>query len=61
VKGATLEVGAETPLFGPLLTGNGFQYDVSADGQSFIAVGQPSQTGGEPITLVQNWTAGLKK
>jgi hypothetical protein len=56
-----LEVGAVSPLFGPLLTGNGVQYDVSADGQRFLAVTQPEQNAGEPLTLVQNWAAGLKK
>jgi Tol biopolymer transport system component len=40
----------------------GFQYDVSADGQHFLVVAPPEKTGpSEPLTLVQNWTAGLKK
>jgi Tol biopolymer transport system component len=57
----TLEVGAITPLFGPLQIGNGYQYDVSADGQRFLALVPPEQTSSAPLTLVQNWTAGLKK
>jgi hypothetical protein len=32
-----------------------------ADGQSFIAVGQPAQNAAEPLTLVQNWIGALKK
>jgi len=38
-----------------------FQDDVSADGQRILAVVAPDQQGVEPLTLVQNWTAGLKK
>jgi eukaryotic-like serine/threonine-protein kinase len=61
VKGAALEVGAVHPLFGPLLTGNGYQYDVSADGQRFLAVLAAVQNKDEPLNIVQNWTVGLKK
>lgn len=37
-----------------------FRWDVSADGQRFLMAvteGDPD----EPLTVVQNWTAGLKK
>ncbi|MGA2715641.1 MAG: protein kinase [Bryobacteraceae bacterium] len=61
VKGASLDAGTVSPLFGPIRTGGGFQYDVSADGQRFLAIVQPEQNAGEPLTLVQNWTALLKK
>jgi len=47
------------PLFGPLLTGNGYWYDASADGQRILAVG-PRLNNSDPITIVQNWPAGLK-
>jgi len=60
-QGAILEVGAVRQLFGPLLTGGGFQYDVSADGQRFLAVTLPNQTTSEPLTLIQNWVSVLKK
>jgi hypothetical protein len=47
-----------------LLAAQGFSYDVSADGQRILAE-VPSQDnlggGKEVLTLVQNWTAGLKK
>jgi Tol biopolymer transport system component len=60
IKGGEIQTGEVRPLFGPLRTGNGFQYDVSADGQRFLAV-TPRQNASEPLTIVQNWPAGLKK
>jgi len=61
VKGTTLEVGAVHPLFGPVNGAASFQYDVSADGQRILAIVAPEQQGAEPLTLVQNWAAALKK
>jgi hypothetical protein len=61
IKGATLEIGAVRPLFGPLSTGAGYQYDVSADGQRFLAVVALEQPAADSLTLVQNWKVGLKK
>lgn len=60
-KGDVLEVGAERPLFGAIPGGAGFPYDVSADGQRFLVRTVPQQSNAEPLTLVQNWTAALKK
>jgi hypothetical protein len=60
-KGDTLAVGAITPLFGALQMGTGYRYDVSADGQRFLAIVPPEQPNSAPLTLVQNWIAGLKK
>jgi serine/threonine protein kinase len=60
-KGDTLEVGGITPLFGALRIGNGYQYDVSADGQRFLAIVPPEQSNSPSLTLVHNWMAGLKK
>jgi hypothetical protein len=37
-----------------------YDYDVSADGQRFLIL-PPPQASGEAVTVVQNWTAGLKK
>jgi hypothetical protein len=34
------------------------QYDVSADGSRFLVL-EPSRAGGEPVTFVLNWAAGL--
>jgi len=53
-------IGAVRPLFGPLLT-NRYMYDVSADGQRFLVVTPNEQAASEPLTLVQNWPAALKK
>ena len=38
IKRAEVEIGAVRPLFGSLITSNGYQYDVSADGQRFLAI-----------------------
>ena len=61
-KGASFEPGKETALFGGMITGSGFLYDAAPDGKSFLAVLPPEQTtDAQPITVVQNWAAGLKK
>jgi Tol biopolymer transport system component len=60
VKDGKIQNGEVRPLFGPLLTGNGYQYDVSTDGQRVLAV-MPRQNASELLTIVQNWPAGLKK
>ena len=61
-KGSTFEAGVVKPLFGtraaPGLRGS---YAVSADGQRFRINTVPEQSGSAPITVVLNWTAGLKK
>ena len=57
-RGAALEVGRVRALFGNL---PGSSYDVTPDGQRFLVVMPPEQSGPEPLTLVQNWAAGLKK
>jgi eukaryotic-like serine/threonine-protein kinase len=61
LKGAEVEIGAVRPLFGSLPATNSYLYDVSADGQRFLAIMPNEQAAPEPLTLVQNWTAGLKK
>ena len=61
-KGAGFEVGAVKPLFATRIVGGGnYQYDVSADGQRFLIDTAPEQATSSPITVVLNWTAGLKK
>ena len=61
--GGPLEVGQVRLLFGatPNMTEGYPWYDVSADGQHFLLRIYPQQKAGEPLTLVQNWTAGLNK
>ncbi|MGD1091622.1 MAG: protein kinase [Bryobacteraceae bacterium] len=62
VKGGTLEPGTVRPLFGsPDLTPGNPYYDVSGDGQQFLLRTFPEQKSAEPLTLVQNWVARLKK
>jgi hypothetical protein len=62
-QGATFDVGTVVPLF-PVRPPNAvlFYYQVSPDGQRFLVnmapVVDPTPT---PITVVVNWTAGLKK
>jgi serine/threonine protein kinase len=60
IKDGKIQTGEVRPLFGPRLIGNGYQYDVSTDGQRVLAV-MPRQNASEPLTIVQNWPAGLKK
>ena len=71
VHAGALDVGAVQPLFEThaMIEGDynptivpGFPYDVSADGQRFLINTALQQTASAPpITLVVNWTAGLKK
>jgi WD40 repeat protein len=61
-RGNFLEVGDVRELVGPILGGGGaYTYDVTADGQRFLVLYQGQQAADEPLTLVQNWAAGLKK
>jgi hypothetical protein len=61
ISGETVEVGSTHALLGGIPLGNGYAYDVSADGQRILAAVARDQKSSEPITLVQNWAAGLKK
>jgi Tol biopolymer transport system component len=63
-NGTTAQLGAAKVLF-PVRIGlaratGGFAYDVSKDGRFLIPTPVES-TASVPITVVQNWTAGLKK
>jgi serine/threonine protein kinase len=60
VRGHVFDVGAASPLFSLGVTGGGYLYDVSADGQHFLARTEPAATSMQPLTMVQNWTAALK-
>ena len=61
-KGGPLEAGPVRELFGGFSTALGYLYDVAGDGQRFLAVLPPERsTTADPLTVVQNWTAGLKK
>ncbi len=59
--GAMFEAGVPRLLFASPMKRVGRPYDVSSDGQRFLinlAVGEESS---RPITLIQNWTAGIKR
>ena len=60
-KGASFDAGAVKPLFQTRVTGVRYEYDVSADGQRFLINTAPEQSASQPISVVVNWTAGLKK
>ena len=63
-KRATLEIGESHTLFGSLIVDQGFVYDVSADGQRFLAeisAQQNALADNDLLFLVQNWAVGLKK
>jgi Tol biopolymer transport system component len=54
----TLQLGSPTPLFtSPCIR----QYDMTADGQRFLASSPAGATGKAPLTVVLNWQAELNK
>jgi Tol biopolymer transport system component len=61
--GNTMDVVKVQPLFSGVWIGAGtYTYDVARDGQSFlVASSRGSSSPTEPLTLVQNWTAGLAR
>ena len=65
VKGENhFEVGVATALFDVGDFGGGlslYPYDVTADGQRFLLLKPVEQTSSQAITVVLNWTAGLKR
>ncbi len=64
LKGSAPEIAKAATLFEGILTFSGStpaNYDVSADGQRFLAALAPEGETGAPLTVVQNWTAALKK
>lgn len=60
---SSLVVGKVAPLFQVNVapTFNGWPYDVSADGKRFVVVSPDTRQAAEPLTLVVNWPALLKK
>ena len=61
VKGGGLEVGEASTLFRQPV--DSYRYDVSLDGQKILRHRlAPEQLGGpQPLTVVLNWPAALKK
>jgi hypothetical protein len=65
-EGDRLEVGASRALFRtrtpPVASSaTGIHYAVASDGQRFLVNSIAEDAGASPITVVVNWTAGLKK
>ena len=60
IKSGSIEVGAIRSLGIPV-TAPHYRYDVSANGQRFLVATPREQKAPAPLTLVQNWTALLKK
>jgi hypothetical protein len=62
-KGQAPDIGAPVALFAARLTARGApkqQYAVARDGQRFLMVVSADDTIASPITIVQNWLAGLQ-
>jgi eukaryotic-like serine/threonine-protein kinase len=63
-SGQTPNVGAPVALFSVGLASRGapkHQYAVAPDGQRFLMIVTADETNAPPITIIQNWMAGLKK
>ena len=60
-EGARFTVGAVRPLFDFISSSNRYSYDVTADGQRFLVLAADQQSVTPMITVVTNWTAGLKR
>jgi Tol biopolymer transport system component len=58
--GEKFEAGAPKALFEMRLVGQQ-TYSVSPDGRRFLVPTLPEEVAGAPLTVVLNWTAGLKK
>jgi Tol biopolymer transport system component len=64
----TFEIGASRILFearalaGAIGSGpTGYAYDVTRDGQRFLVIDHADQGGDQPLTLITNWQAGIRK
>jgi hypothetical protein len=58
--GASFEFGTPAPIFRNDSIVND-TFDVTADGQRFVAISSAAQTQTAPFTVVVNWTADLKR
>jgi Tol biopolymer transport system component/predicted Ser/Thr protein kinase len=60
IQNGSIEPGAVRSLGIPVMAPH-YRYDVSADGQRFLVATPRERKSPAPLTLVQNWTALLKK
>jgi serine/threonine protein kinase/WD40 repeat protein len=62
VQGTSLVIGKVTPLFqANPVSSAGWTYDVSSDGKKLVVVSEANEKTAEPLTLISNWPALLKK
>ena len=57
----SIEVGKVNPLRVAVPINRGILYDVSLDGQRILSITEPERSSSRPLTLLQNWTALLKR
>jgi serine/threonine protein kinase len=65
----TFEIGRSTPLFKMLFAvpaparpaGSAFPYDVTPDGERFLINVPPAATTGQPLTVIINWPAAIRR
>ena len=58
--GSRFEAGAPKSLF-EVRTGPTSRFDVCPDGRRFLMINAPEDTAAQPMTVVVNWHAGVKK
>ena len=58
INSGTVVVGKEQQIINSLTI---LDYDASEDGQRFLVVAKSQQAANNSMTMVQNWTAGLKE
>ncbi len=64
INGATFRPSPPRPLFNSHpanASANGYEYAPAQDGQRFLVTTVKTEGESSPITVVVNWTAGLKK
>ena len=59
--GATFQGGNPQPLFDTSITNSFVRYAVTRDGQRFLFPASMGESGTTPVTVVINWTAGIKR
>lgn len=57
----SLEAGTPEPLFSLNGDASSGMFDISTDGQRVLTVAPQEQQRSESISVIQNWTAGLKR
>ena len=60
-RNGTLDIGSTHTLFEGLAAGITSVFAVTSDGQKFIVAENTTAEAARPLTIVQNWTAALKK